>query len=45
MDEEQIKRWSAMRNTDWDKTEIKRLARESGKPMEVRCAEAFIKAK
>jgi|ERR1051325_1510835 hypothetical protein len=45
MDEEQIKKWSAMGNADWDKAEIQRLARESGKPLEVRCAEAFIKAK
>ena len=35
----------AMSNVDWDKKEIQRLARESGKPLEVRCAEAFIKAK
>jgi hypothetical protein len=29
---------------DWNKDEIKRLAVESGKPLEVRCAEVFLKA-
>jgi hypothetical protein len=29
---------------DWDKNEIKRLAFVSGKPLEVECAEAFLKA-
>lgn len=29
---------------DWDKNEIKKLAQASGKPLEVRCAEAFLKA-
>lgn len=30
--------------SDWDKNEIKKLALVSGKPLEVRCAEAFLKA-
>ena len=34
-----------MSTADWDKTEIKRLAHVSGRPLEVRCAEAFLKAR
>lgn len=30
--------------TEWDKAEIKKLAQASGKPLEVQCAEAFLKA-
>lgn len=30
--------------TNWDKGEIKKLAHASGKPLEVQCAEAFLKA-
>jgi hypothetical protein len=29
---------------DWDKDQIKKLAQASGKPLEVQCAEAFLKA-
>src|SRR6185369_9284760 len=31
-----------MSNATWDKNEIKKLARESGRPLEVQCAEAFL---
>ena len=33
-----------MRNTDWPPAEIHRIARTSGKPLEVECAEAFLAA-
>ncbi len=33
-----------MKNTDWPKGEIQRLARSSGKPLEVSCAEGFLGA-
>jgi hypothetical protein len=33
-----------MKNTDWPKSEIQRLARSSGKPLEVSCAEGFLGA-
>ena len=33
-----------MKNTDWPKDEIQRVARSSGKPLEVSCAEAFLAA-
>jgi hypothetical protein len=33
---------SPLRIEDWDKGEIKRLAMESGRPLEVRCAQAFL---
>src|SRR5438105_2472790 len=33
-----------MKNTDWPRTEIHRIARTSGKPLEVECAEAFLAA-
>ena len=33
-----------MRNTDWPPAEILRIARTSGKPLEVECAEAFLAA-
>ena len=32
-----------MSNATWDKKEIKKLALESGKPLEVQCAEAFLR--
>jgi hypothetical protein len=33
-----------MTTADWDKTEIKKLAAESGRPLEVECAEALLNA-
>jgi hypothetical protein len=33
-----------MKNADWPKSEIKRIAGSSGKPLEVTCAEAFLAA-
>ena len=33
-----------MRNIDWPPAEIDRIARTSGKPFEVECAEAFLAA-
>lgn len=33
-----------MKNTDWPKDEIQRVARSSGKPLEVSCAETFLAA-
>jgi hypothetical protein len=31
-----------MKNTDWPKVEIERIAKASGKPLEVACAQAFL---
>jgi hypothetical protein len=33
-----------MKNTEWPKSEIQRLAKSSGKPLEVSCAEGFLGA-